>query len=258
MNTDREEFERAVLALSSGPRTQPDFRLAGEEYKDALIQWAYEIWRKARCSVPEHTAQAIFEHLHPDSKWHKVDMEIKDRYRQLAESGQSAPASPVPYSAIRKLMSNWDDLATGESLDVDAVRAWLDSCGAPHQCTSEDAWNCKYCKKSETCEAARDQRNFAEKPQAPSKVAPLFEGLSPEGVPKPRIVAILEEALKEAKAGNVESLAIAYPCFSGATTTDWENTQNTLRSIGAVSHLLARMNLDLIRACAITGVENDG
>jgi len=30
----------------------------------------------------------------------------------------------------------------------------------PAQCTNEDSWNCKYCRKTETCEALADKRNF--------------------------------------------------------------------------------------------------
>lgn len=89
------------------------------------------------------------------------------------------------------------------------------------------------------------------------KVSPLFSGLSPEGVPKPEVIAILEEALKEAKAGNVESLAVAYVRFSGGTTTNWENSQNTLRAIGAVSHLLTRMNLELVQVCVSKELEGE-
>jgi uncharacterized protein RhaS with RHS repeats len=28
------------------------------------------------------------------------------------------------------------------------------------QCTNSDSWNCKYCRKTETCEALKDPRNF--------------------------------------------------------------------------------------------------
>jgi hypothetical protein len=30
------------------------------------------------------------------------------------------------------------------------------------QCTNSDSWNCKYCRKTETCEALKDSRNFGE------------------------------------------------------------------------------------------------
>lgn len=29
-------------------------------------------------------------------------------------------------------------------------------------CTNSDKWNCKYCRKTETCEALKDSRNFGE------------------------------------------------------------------------------------------------
>jgi hypothetical protein len=34
------------------------------------------------------------------------------------------------------------------------------------QCTNSDTWNCKYCRKTETCEALEDTRNFATPPAA--------------------------------------------------------------------------------------------
>jgi hypothetical protein len=30
------------------------------------------------------------------------------------------------------------------------------------QCTNSDTWNCKYCRRTETCEALKDSRNFGE------------------------------------------------------------------------------------------------
>jgi hypothetical protein len=34
------------------------------------------------------------------------------------------------------------------------------------QCANSDTWNCKYCRKTETCEALEDPRNFATPPAA--------------------------------------------------------------------------------------------
>ncbi len=33
------------------------------------------------------------------------------------------------------------------------------------QCTNSDTWNCKYCRRTETCEALKDSRNFGEPPK---------------------------------------------------------------------------------------------
>lgn len=38
----------------------------------------------------------------------------------------------------------------------DAVKTFMPPC------TNEDSWNCKYCRKTETCEALKDPRNFGE------------------------------------------------------------------------------------------------
>ncbi len=43
---------------------------------------------------------------------------------------------------------------------------------APAECTNEDSWNCKYCRKTETCEALKDPRNFGE-PQVKPIAGPL-------------------------------------------------------------------------------------
>ncbi|KJU81005.1 hypothetical protein N619_01185 [Ectopseudomonas oleovorans] len=76
-------------------------------------------------------------------------------------------------------------------------------------------------------------------------VKTMFANVSPEGVAKPAIIKILESALEEARAGRLESIAIAYTRFDGNTVTNWENTQGSLKAIGAVSHLLHRMNREL-------------
>lgn len=33
--------------------------------------------------------------------------------------------------------------------------------GAVAECTNNDKWNCKYCNKTQTCEALQDKRNYA-------------------------------------------------------------------------------------------------
>jgi hypothetical protein len=51
------------------------------------------------------------------------------------------------------------------------------------QCTNSDTWNCKYCRKTETCEALEDPRNFATPPAA--QPAP-WVGLSEDEINKLR------------------------------------------------------------------------
>lgn len=36
------------------------------------------------------------------------------------------------------------------------------------ECTDDDKWNCKYCRKTETCEALQDKRNYATPQPAPA------------------------------------------------------------------------------------------
>ena len=57
--------------------------------------------------------------------------------------------------------------------DKVALQAELDSLKSQSpvaQCLESDTWNCKYCRKTTTCEAIKDQRNFgipgAQPPQA--------------------------------------------------------------------------------------------
>lgn len=49
------------------------------------------------------------------------------------------------------------------------------------KCTNEDSWNCKYCRKTETCEALQDKRNFG----APAPPPAARRGESAEGVAAP-------------------------------------------------------------------------
>lgn len=47
------------------------------------------------------------------------------------------------------------------------------STAAASKCTSSDTWNCKYCRKTETCDALKDPRNFAPEPARgkPNRIA---------------------------------------------------------------------------------------
>lgn len=50
---ERESFEREVLCLAGSGRLQPDLRRSGDEYKDASMQWAFDLWKaRAALSAP--------------------------------------------------------------------------------------------------------------------------------------------------------------------------------------------------------------
>ena len=49
-----------------------------------------------------------------------------------------------------------------------AAREYLAQPEQSEQCTESDSWNCKYCRKTETCKALQDPRNFG-KPKAPEQ-----------------------------------------------------------------------------------------
>jgi hypothetical protein len=48
--------------------------------------------------------------------------------------------------------------------------------GPVAECTNSDTWNCKYCRKTETCAALKDPRNFATPPVAPVQDLPFGVG----------------------------------------------------------------------------------
>jgi len=45
----------------------------------------------------------------------------------------------------------------------------------PAQCTNSDSWNCKYCRKTESCAALKDPANFAQ-----AKMPTIKSGIDPE------------------------------------------------------------------------------
>ena len=65
------------------------------------------------------------------------------------------------------------------------------------QCTESDSWNCKYCRKTETCKALQDPRNFG-KPKAPE---PLTDG---------EIYTAYIEATNQTLRAQDERLALAF------------------------------------------------
>ena len=50
------------------------------------------------------------------------------------------------------------------------------------QCTESDSWNCKYCRKTESCKALQDPRNFASPPQGIYYTPPQRKPLSDEEI----------------------------------------------------------------------------
>ena len=56
---------------------------------------------------------------------------------------------------------------------ITAAREYLAQPEQSEQCTESDSWNCKYCRKTETCKALQDPRNFG-KPKAPEPVSQML------------------------------------------------------------------------------------
>jgi hypothetical protein len=64
------------------------------------------------------------------------------------------------------------------------------------QCTNSDTWNCKYCRKTETCEALEDPRNFATPPAQPVPVKTYHDGKPWPVQPKPWVGLTADEMLE--------------------------------------------------------------
>lgn len=82
----------------------------------------------------------------------KTPAELAARLRKMVLAAQHhySPTGEPLRSIV--VTPEWlEDMAdAANALDGDQVA----------QCTNGDQWNCKYCRKTETCEAIKDPRNF--------------------------------------------------------------------------------------------------
>jgi hypothetical protein len=87
----------------------------------ALVEAAL---RELHAAHPDATSMVIRlpSDCYPQSGVEWIDMYGDESKGRLQPSGN---AGGLPVAAIRKLLSNWDDLKPGESENVDAVREWL-------------------------------------------------------------------------------------------------------------------------------------
>lgn len=77
---------------------------------------------------------------------------------------------------------------SGEVREAVAAPSQPQQEAVPTQCTNSDVWNCKYCRKAETCEALKDPRNFGRPvgqpqqeavPAEPSELIPCSYRIGP-------------------------------------------------------------------------------
>lgn len=92
------------------------------------------------------------------------------------QRAQSAPVVPeVAATLFRALVDDFKSFAVigdcqhdgGEFYRKEPLYLAAPQPAAPvAECTNEDSWNCKYCRKTETCAALKDERNFGAPPKA--------------------------------------------------------------------------------------------
>ena len=72
------------------------------------------------------------------------------------------------------------------------------------KCTNSDSWNCKYCRKTESCDALKDTRNFAAPPQRPPLTDEEINDLFSEAVTGDRSAHWLCRAIERKVRGEKE------------------------------------------------------
>lgn len=120
VESDWPEYEKvwqmieARMTGASLPVGVPD----GESIRRAAVAAATEVWGDGEYECTE--ADDLFYQA-----FVRILLNQAPATPAVKESLSVAQAAPVPYAAIRKLLSNWDGLGSGDSPNVDAVREWL-------------------------------------------------------------------------------------------------------------------------------------
>lgn len=104
---------------------------AGERLMTVAQHLRIEKQLRAALTHPAQTEQQpVSWQFYQDGKWWNGDDRIKDHRKNTEAAGiqvRDLYPSPIAQTA---------------------------------NCTNEDSWNCKYCRKTETCDALKDERNF--------------------------------------------------------------------------------------------------
>lgn len=74
-----------------------------------------------------------------------------------------------------------------------------------------------------------------------SKIVPLHGAAVGNGQPVPRVIAILERVLAEARRGEIDGIAVAVSRPNDEIATDWEFGTATFRLVAAADYLRAQL-----------------
>ena len=72
---------------------------------------------------------------------------------------------------------------------------------------------------------------------------PRLTVIDPEP-PAPDLIATLERALEQARAGDLSSVALAFVHRDGAVSAEWSTLPSRPAMLGSISRLAHRINLD--------------
>ena len=130
--------------------------------KDEALELALEAleWANKEINAWMDDAQGLDPEEHP---------EIMFAINAIKEALAQPEQEPVAWLNEEKKIIYWHN--THETDDYHGFKRTTPLYTTPPQqepvaqCTESDSWNCKYCRKTESCKALQDPRNFASPPQ---------------------------------------------------------------------------------------------
>lgn len=141
------ENEKLRGLLRTAWRLRPD-----HDYHDEHMQAEQKAWEVEAAEVL-NAADALSQQAEPTDTYTAVDMATA-----AAQDEQEVAAVIGFYEGEREpRLLSWNVLPNGEHRLYTRPAQTEQQ---PAECTNEDSWNCKYCRKTETCEAIKDPRNF--------------------------------------------------------------------------------------------------
>ncbi|MFV3387881.1 hypothetical protein ACNFCJ_21090, partial [Pseudomonas sp. NY15364] len=127
-----------------------------EQKKMDAERAAFEVWAKESASIDRNK-------FHPEFYEHLPTRRMWDAWQARASLPVGVPDGYVlvPLIATPEMIeAAVQAIETKQALWHAMLAAAPTVKAEPAQCTNEDSWNCKYCRKTETCEALADKRNF--------------------------------------------------------------------------------------------------
>ena len=122
----------------------PDWaaRLIGTDEDGYLIDYAQLMTRDGR-----RTGNAVIRKVEPLTEW--VITVLTDMGNELVLTRREA--DELFFEPVYVMKADAVGVRLGRQVTPDTPKA---------ECTNSDTWNCKYCRKTQTCEALNDPRNF--------------------------------------------------------------------------------------------------